>query len=678
MKTASQANVPPGAAVQRAAAFNWFLLAFAWLAAWAVYSPALRAPWFYDDADYVLNDPRLGRLELFLPSHWSDPPPALENRRGETPYLPGYGKPLIADRYLWRLSFALERRAFGESHSPAVAHAVNLFLHLACIAALFFALSRLLALYGNQGRPPRAMWSLLPGVSACVFAVHPWAAEPVCYVSARNASMGALFVLIGTGLWAGMLQTPRSWAKRVPEAVGALLCVLAAVSCKESFITAPAGYLLVTWPVLWSRVARWKRAAALGLAAGAVIALCAVAWLGIHGSERASGLWAQVGARGWEYFLDIQNPLVLKTLGDQLPARRLALEANHPNWPLWACGVALAANAVLVLLGTLGGKRWPLLLGLGWFYLHLAPANSFLPRPDFLAARNVYLPAAGTATLFAAAMIGLVVWLRSRLVKAAGPKGLPAGRGWTVGVVPLALWLYWATTAQSWASAFVDPVRVWERSAAVAPDHAAVRFNLAWAILKSGSPTAAKAEERAEQEALAALAAEDSATMKFHTERPRAIRRAVAFRLVGLIHYQRRDMAEAERNFRRSWALLPSASTWVGWAGSCVEGNLQAQLADALAEGLREWPDQWWPQAMRGVRAVRRSQAGPLSASARRDLEAAERAPDETVPELRSLQGMALYYLAEADPKPERFLERLQGLGMPPAMLARLRTRPSR
>jgi hypothetical protein len=622
---------------ETAAGAGWLLLAGAWLAACIVYSPVLRAPWFYDDADYVLNDPRLNRLELFLPSHWSDPPPPLDSARDGTPYLPGYGKPLIADRYLWRLSFALEKRVLGEAFSPAASHGVNLLIHMACVAALFFALSRLVRLY-RDGAAASDAWTLLPGVACLIFAVHPWAAEPVCYVTARNASLGTLFVLLGLGVFAAALQAGRSGLARTALIGASLLCALAAFGCKENLITAPAGYVLAVWPVLWER-ARVRRPGfvAAGVAASAVV-LVVIAWLGIGASERAAGLWAQVSVHGWGYFFEIQNPLVLMTLGDQVLVRRLSIEAGHPQWPLWACAGALVINAALVLFAVLKGRRWPALLGLAWFYLHLAPTNSFLPRPDFLAARNVYLPAAGIATLLAAAAIWL--WARS------------THRRFVVAGACLALCLYWTVCTRGWAAAFAQPERVWARSAAVAPDHAAVRLNLACAILRRNDTEPPGPDERAEaeRELRAALTAEDSPTMQYHTERPKAVRRALAWRLVGTIRSMQGRFAEAEQHFRQSWTLMPALPTWVGWVGAAHDQGSVAHMNEAVAEGQKQWPTAWWPTAARGFARPLGSTSAALSDDARRDLEAAEAAPDERVPELRALQMMALERLVRAEP----------------------------
>jgi len=699
----------PGAPPPRThSTLNWLLLAAAWFAAWIVYSPVLQAHWFYDDSDYVLQDPRLDHLELFWPSHWHDAPPPLEESRDGPLVLPGYGQPLIKDRYLWRLSFALEKWRLGpafseiaesahdsQAEAPAnapmltwgetAAHADNLLIHLACIGALFFALTRLLALYLPVGRDAisscdsknkdgrrTSPLAWLPGAAALIFAVHPWAAEPVCYVSARDGSMGAFFVLLGLGLWAAGLQARRSWLIRASLIAGALLCALAAFGCKENFITAVAGYVLATWPVLWKSLARWggaSRVKFLAIAGGASLLALALAgtlaWVGISLSGRASGLWGQVAERGWRYFFEIQNPVLLTTLADQVLSLRLSLEANFPGWPDWACAVALVANAALFLLGALGGKRWPLLLGLSWFYLHLAPTNSFLPRPDFLASRNVYLPAAGIATLVA----GALLWVAARReLKTRETSSVPAGSDaeliprLAVAAVFAVLFCYWAFSSYSWAQCFAKPEGVWARSAKVAPDHSVVRLNLACAMLGrlSGQPSGLDDLAKAERELRAALAAEDSPTMRYHSGRHKAQRQGLAARLLAFMYYERKDYPQAELFFRRSWEQLPTQPTWVGWAACCRDGGLSAQLADVVSEGEKRWPDQWWPRALRGLQQAK---TAGFTAQVCSDLQAAERAPNESVPELRWLQVRAIEALSsrESDPgRAKRLQERLR------------------
>ena len=636
------------------------MLALALLAAIAVYGIAVTDRWFYDDADYVLNDPRLESLRLFSPLHWHEPPPPLPKEASPDLYLPGYDKPLIADRYVWRLSFALERALFGESYSATHAHTINLLLHLACVGMLFIALRNLLRLYSEsfpQSTPSRAPWHLWPGLAALIFAIHPWAAEPVCYVSARNGSLGALFSLSALALVADALRTAATQRRRIVEIVTAALLCLLAYGSKENFIVAPAAVLLACWPVLWKRMSEKSRGRAFAISACGLLALLLLGYAGVRGSERAAGLFAQTKNFGGPYLLEIQSPILLMILLDQLPCMRLSLETGHPGWPLAACWLALALNGGLVLTGIIAGRRRPALLGLAVFYVLLLPTNSFLPRPDFLAARNVYLPCAAIAAVFS----GALIFLASRQQKIA----LIAG-GVLLG--------YWAITAHVWAGCFADPQKVWARSARVAPEHATVRLNHAVSFLKQPNLDA-ESRKLVEAEANAALAVEDSPTMRYHTARPRTNRRAVAYRLLAELRRREERYAQAVEFIQKSWQESNNLETWLLWADLCYDDEMQEQSAQMLSEGLRVWPHAWWPRVMRGLFRGRRMAPEAMTHDIYSDLLPAENAGDSPIRPLRALQVRVLGILAQSKQARERaasLVERMSRMGVPAAELEEL------
>src|SRR5579863_10447670 len=107
--SAATVAAPLSSGERRMLWLNRGLLLGALFSALLVYGECLNAGWFYDDNDYVLLDPRINHLKLFLPGYWSQPPPELDKFGGQNLILPGYDKPVIGDRYLWHLSFALER-----------------------------------------------------------------------------------------------------------------------------------------------------------------------------------------------------------------------------------------------------------------------------------------------------------------------------------------------------------------------------------------------------------------------------------------------------------------------------------------------------------------------------------------------------------------------------------------
>jgi len=640
------------------------LLVLAIAGALAVYSVALKAPWFYDDADYVLSDPRLEQLALFSPFNWHKPPPALPQSADPAIHLPGYDKPLIADRYVWRLSFALERRLAGPDYSPKDAHRVNLLFHLLCVVMLFFSLRRLLTLYADEfGDDDKnaALWQLWPGLAALIFAVHPWAAEPVCYVSARNGSMGALFSLGALFFWCHALHRASPILWRAASLAAMTLCCLAAYGSKENFLIAPAVILVLTWPVVWKRLTLWSRPGALMVLAGSVAALALVGWLGIRGSDRAAGLFAQTAhGQGWNYALEIQSPLLFMTLLDQVPCVRLSLETGHPGWPIAACWLALFFNAAILIVCVSAGRRWPLLLGLAAFYLLLLPTNSILPRPDFLAARNVYLPCAAVCAVIA----GVVLYLATRVPVFQRNRA-------AIFAITGALLLFWSLRAHAWAAGFVTPSSVWLRSAAVAPEHSTVRLNAGYALLNQASRAGAMdSQTRAatERELNEALRAEDSATMRYHTERPRTNRKMLAYRGLASLRRADGDLVGAEEYIRQSWRVSHALQTWLVWVDLCFDDSLRDKMPEVLAEGFRVWPAAWWPPVLRGIYRGRKMQPKSLSPESYADLLRAELAPDSPIPELRTLQVRVLSIIAQSRrgaPRSDAILQRLTHLGVP-------------
>jgi hypothetical protein len=132
--------------------------------------------------------------------------------------------------------------------------------------------------------------------------------------------------------------------------------------------------------------------------------------------------------------------------------------------------------------------------------------------------------------------------------------------------------------------------------------------------------------------------------------------------LLGSIRSLDGKPADAEQCLRQSWFLQPSLPTWVGWLAVALDARSATNMNDAVAEGQKQWPSAWWPTAARGFARALGSSSAALSDDARRDLEAAEAAPDERVPELRALQMMALERLARAEPDSPQGRQRAQRL----------------
>jgi hypothetical protein len=333
----------------------------------------------------------------------------------------------------------------------------------------------------------------------------------------------------------------------------------------------------------------------------------------------------------------------------------LAIETNHPGWSGLACALALTAN-VLILGGVLAaGFRWPLWLAVAWFYLHLLPSNSVLVRQDFLAARNVYLPAAGTAVFCAGGFIWLLA--RARALSNAYTN-LLCGAVVTGGIVAL---FYWTAVTNAWAEAFTTPDGVWGRSAVIAPDHATVRLNYGVALLNKRASF-----EDVEHEVQASLAAESSPTMQFHNPSHRASRRAVAFRILGAIRREQHKFEEAADFLEKSYQERPGTAVWTDWFDAALQVDRHDALEHVLHASELAWPNAWWTHAARGLNLTKQTR-DKATESAQRELMYAVNAPDEPDNDLRRVQIrviLGFYNSTTSEALRKQWLARLARLGL--------------
>jgi tetratricopeptide (TPR) repeat protein len=228
-------------------------------------------------------------------------------------------------------------------------------------------------------------------LAALLFALHPVQVEAVTYISGRSASLMAAFYL-GAVL---------AYLRGTHWAVPAVLFVLAAAT-KETALTLPAALLLCELAGNarpdWKAIAR--RQAPYWLLLGALLAVLFFSpryseLIGFGFTRRgiADNLLTQVG--GVSY-------LVARLLGLLGPNIDPAL----PVLQSWTEALLLQAVLLGVLLasGITQLRRRPWLgFGLLWFFLHLAPTNSFVPRLDVANDRQLYL--AGWGLFLAAAVM---------------------------------------------------------------------------------------------------------------------------------------------------------------------------------------------------------------------------------------------------------------------------------
>lgn len=409
-------------------------------AACAVYLPALRNGFAYDDVVVVQQDARIRSLgsigDIFTGGYWQN-----------------------ADLALYRpvttLSFALDH-AIG-SGSAAWFHASNLLLHAAVSVLAFFLLARL--------------FGLTPALAgALLFAVHPVHVEAVGNIVGRAEMLSAGFVLGACLLWI----RPR---KGGPPILGTALLFALGLLSKESAVMLPVLLVLLDMarseappahadpvPERSSRSGQagppahpaWLRTA-LQSRAAAFVALALVL---------AGYLWLRAGVLG--AFVPGRVDPILEVVQSPLQRVFTALQA----WPVWmrllfipdvlladygprilAPALSLtmesALGLILLLATVLGGlfawRRGERLLALGllWFPVTILPvSNLIVPIGVLVAERTLYLPSFVMAFLVA----GLASFLATRPAKA---KQLAAA---TLAIALLALSARTLMRVPDWAS----------------------------------------------------------------------------------------------------------------------------------------------------------------------------------------------------------------------------------
>lgn len=342
-------------------------------------------------------------------------------------------------------------------------HLVNVTLHAANAVMLF-------ALASSIGGPPVSGFAAL--LSALLFAVHPVQTEAVTCISGRSVSLMAFFYL---GSLLVYLRGRASGSRLLLHGISPILFLLA-VASKEVALTLP--FALVLCETARRERTGWKEA----LRAQAVhwVLVASLAVLFVSHSGYGGLLQACIGIRG------IASNLFTQVHGIGYLLSRLVLPHDlnfDPDLPVFS-GWAPALVPEAVVLGALLaagffalGKRSPAGFGILWFFLHLVPTNSVIPRLDVANERQLYLASWG---LFLAAATGLDLLLEKR-----------EARWKTAAAVVLIAGLGVFTAHRN--TVYRSEVALWEDTVRKSPAKARVWNNLGYAYDLAGRVPEARA-----------------------------------------------------------------------------------------------------------------------------------------------------------------------------------------
>lgn len=389
--------------------------AVAALAAAVSHLPSLAGPFQFDDYNAVVHNPAVGGV-----------------------------RPLL------KASYALNWALFS---SPAGFHAFNIAIH-ALNASLVYGIGRLLcALWLDSSRAASVAL-----VAALLFALHPAQTEAVTYICGRSSSLMATFYL-----GAALLYLRGA----------SVLCAVSfalALAVKESAVTLPAALLLFEASASgrkdWKEIIRRQAPSWLILGAGLLIML-------------ASSRYRDLLGYGFTQRTFVDNLLtqvngIFYLLARLTTLRGYNIDPGLPELHSWT-PVLVGQTAALVALLSLGLwslRRRPVIgFGILWFFLQLAPTNSFVPRLDPANDRQLYLACCGP-------LLALAVGVARERV-----------------VVGILLTLF-AAASVARQREYRSEITLWEASVHEAPDNARAHNNLGHAYQDAGRIDEAREEYR--------------------------------------------------------------------------------------------------------------------------------------------------------------------------------------
>ncbi len=293
--------------------------------------------------------------------------------------------------------------------------------------------------------------------AALIFALHPVQTEAVTYISGRSVSlMSALYL---GAIVAHTVPVP----SLVSRVLSRLLFALA-LATKETAVTLPLALMLIEGAL----GCPWRQSLRRTLPHWGVLCAAVLAGLATPGFRRlldfslsirpvGENILAQVGGIG---YLLTHPLLLLQTNTDPMLAPQTTVT---PSLVAQACVLLAVLVVGLVLLC----RQPPIGMAILWFFLHLAPTNSFLPRLDVANDRQLYLAILGPAFLVAA---GVWRWLRRH--------------GALVTATAFSVVLAAATMARN--EDYRSEVALWTATVAASPQNARAWNNLGYAYQVTG------------------------------------------------------------------------------------------------------------------------------------------------------------------------------------------------
>ncbi len=435
----------------------------------AIYVPALRSPFIFDDPFCIANNPSIFQIWPLVGD--SAHPGPLNPPRD----LPTSGRPLV------NLSLALNYY-FGRLN-PTGYHVFNLIVHLLSALMLMAIIRRALCLDYFGGRFQSASTPLALA-AALLWAVHPLQTETVIYITQRTELMVGLFYL------ATLYGSLRYWAAattagRTRWAALSILACLAGMACKEVMVTAPLMVLLFertfiagsfrrairnSWPLYIGLASSWGLLLALNFNAPRS------GTAGFHLQVPADAWWLTQTKVLWMYLKLVVWPWPL-AIHYEMPYFTTAAAA----WP-WLLPTALLVIITLVLLW----RRNPIGYLSTWVLVILLPTLAVPIVSEVAAERRMYLSLAALAAL---AVVGGFALVRLAAARLAGARSFEPTSLWRlspIAAVALLLTLVLGVVSARRLAAYHDAMTLWQDTVLHQPNDSTAHNNLAVALNRAG------------------------------------------------------------------------------------------------------------------------------------------------------------------------------------------------
>ena len=399
------------------------------IAAFWVYSPALRGPFLFDDTT----------LPFALP-HFAAPLKAW----------------LRSNRPVLMFTYWINARLSGDDTYSY--HVVNIVIHCVASGLVFLMIRRLLEWSGAEA----SRRTLLAGFAAGIFLLHPLQTEAVAYLAGRSEALSVTFVFAAFTIFLYRRETVATWN----VVVAVLLLFGLALLSKEHTIVLPAILLLTDfwWNPGFSFKgvrANWRLYAPIALGAVGGVALF---WKLILSAPTAG--FGLKDLTWYQYFFTQCRAIFVYLRLFFLPTGQ-RVDWDFPiSKTLFDHGsiVGLAVLLALCAVAWHYRRRFPLACyGFFLFLVLMAPTSSILPIRDPIAERRMYFAMPG--------LLLIVVDVLSRIKV--------ERKALAVSCAVIVLMLAGATYAR--AGMWSDAVKLWEDTVAKSPDKARVHFQLGFA-----------------------------------------------------------------------------------------------------------------------------------------------------------------------------------------------------